>query len=100
MEEVGYTDGLNFDQFVDCLARCGMVAYSNSRRFNYDEMYPSLTDKVQAIFVTHMSLLDQRAWRLQLTAHRLTSKLETDLGSIYAGFMNGNIATIGNSNDE
>lgn len=58
--------GLNFPQFIDALARCGLIGFASedgrgsdgAGRHSSGRLSASIVKRVQAIFVRHMNLLD------------------------------------------
>jgi len=65
--------GLNFRQFVDALARCGLVGFSSKGVGGtaHEKQLVSAAERAQAIFKTQMRLLDKQhvAAKLQKLAH-------------------------------
>lgn len=65
------------------------MAFSSNPSFNYAEMYPTNADKLQALFTTHMALLDARHWGQACRMHTLLSSSCSsldmkDLADVYA----------------
>lgn len=52
--------GLNFMQFLDCLGKCGCVAYVDSM---YKDALPTLKSKIQHFLTAHLGLTDPRKWK-------------------------------------
>ena len=52
--------GLNFMQFLDCLGKCGCVAYVGSI---YKDALPTLKSKIQHFLTAHLGLTDSRKWK-------------------------------------
>merc|ERR1719421_535762 len=48
--------GLNAAQFCDCLAKCGLLAYSKENTFS--EILPSAREKIEHFFSVYLGLLD------------------------------------------
>jgi hypothetical protein len=65
--------------------RCGLAGYSLNSRFNYEEMYPTNLEKVQALLNTHMSLLDTKHYQHIIRTHALSSTSfdMKDLAALY-----------------
>ncbi len=55
--------GLNFMQFLDCLGKCGCVAYADSI---YKDALPTLKTKIQHFLTAHLGLTDSRKWKLKV----------------------------------
>lgn len=51
--------GINFMQFVDCLGKLGIVAYSEQL---FHEMLPTNNDKIEHFFSAFLGLTDERKW--------------------------------------
>lgn len=47
-------NGINFVQFIDCLAKCGILAYTSSK---FDDALPTAEDKIYHFFSAHLKLL-------------------------------------------
>ena len=59
--------GLNFKNFVDCLARIALVGYSAG---NWVEMFPSSKERIEAMFLTQMALLDNNLMGNNVHTHQ------------------------------
>eukprot|EP01036_Dinobryon_divergens_P031680 gene31680-41124_t len=57
--------GLNFMQFVDCLGKCGVLAYSGAR---FRDILPSHSEKVEHFFSAYLGLSDTRKWFMKVDA--------------------------------
>ncbi|GMH82472.1 hypothetical protein TrVE_jg604 [Triparma verrucosa] len=68
------TAGLNFDNFVDCIARLGLVGLA---RGTWSEMFPTTTERVEAIFLTTMGCLDNSVVSAHLHQHKKSQGLAT-----------------------
>ncbi|GMI18538.1 hypothetical protein TrLO_g14891 [Triparma laevis f. longispina] len=68
------TAGLNFDNFCDCIARLGLVGLC---RGTWAEMFPSTTERVEAIFLTTMGCLDNSLVTANLHQHKKSQGLAT-----------------------
>lgn len=115
--EASSTPGLNFRQFVDALARCGLLGFSSkyiggTRTFGgrfgggigvtgNESQFISAAERVQAIFITQMRLLDsqqvdarlQQLVRLPSANHEGgASEEENKLEGIKQGNTRGNAA--------
>jgi len=64
--------GLNFETFVDCIARIGLVGLSSG---TWAEMFPSTTEKIEAVFLTTMGLLDGSLVNANLHQHKKSQAL-------------------------
>lgn len=80
--------GLNFMQFIDCLGKCGVLAYSGAR---FREILPSHSEKVEHFFSAYLGLSDTRKWFMKVDARlkfiknltgRLGKKGEDGLSSV------------------
>lgn len=73
--------GLNFVQFIDCVAKCGILAYSMAK---FDEVLPTPVEKVEHFLSAHLKILGDsggNAWKLKVDA-RLKEKKERIKASI------------------
>lgn len=61
------TAGLNFADFVDCLARIALVGFSVG---TWAEMFPSSVDRINALFLTQMGMLDNALISANLHQHK------------------------------
>ena len=68
------TAGLNFDNFVDCIARLGLVGLA---RGTWSEMFPTTTERAEAIFLTTMGCLDNSVVSAHLHQHKKSQGLAT-----------------------
>ncbi|GMI20173.1 hypothetical protein TeGR_g2310, partial [Tetraparma gracilis] len=59
--------GLNFPQFVDCICRLGLVGYASG---TWADMFPSSLEKVHAVFLTHLGLLDSSLLQANIHGHQ------------------------------
>ena len=67
--------GLNFGNFVDCLARLALVAYSFG---TWAEMFPSTTERIEAIFLTTMGVLNSSFVNANLHQHKKSQGLSKE----------------------
>ena len=89
--------GLNFVQFVDCLGKCGAVAYSGPR---FREALPTPAEKVQHFLSAHLGLADSSKWFGKVDARlKFIKNLASSLGSNRTGNGNGNGNGIASSGD-
>lgn len=74
-------NGLNFVQFIDCVAKCGILAYSMEK---FDDALPNPVDKVEHFLAAHMKVLGDNgggAWKIKVDA-RLKEKKDRIKASI------------------
>eukprot|EP01035_Chromulina_nebulosa_P018529 gene18529-24248_t len=51
--------GINFMQFIDCLGKYGIIAYSEDR---FSSIFPSANEKIEHFLSAHLGLTDYRKW--------------------------------------
>mmetsp|Transcript_18973 Transcript_18973/g.37952 ORF Transcript_18973/g.37952 Transcript_18973/m.37952 type:complete len:597 (-) Transcript_18973:50-1840(-) len=68
------TGGLNFAAFVDAVARLGLVGLS---RGTWSEMFPTQQERVEAVFLTTMGVLDASVVEAHLHQHKKSQGLAT-----------------------
>jgi hypothetical protein len=61
------TAGLNFADFVDCLARIALVGFSVG---TWADMFPSSIERINALFLTQMGMLDNAVISANLHHHK------------------------------
>ena len=64
---VSPTAGLNFARFVDCLARIALVGFSVG---TWSEMFPTSMERINALFLTQMGMLDNAVISANLHQHK------------------------------
>ena len=64
--------GLNFENFVDCIARLALVGLASG---TWAEMFPTTAEKIEAIFLTTMGLLDGSLVNANLHQHKKSQGL-------------------------
>ena len=64
--------GLSFSQFVDCICRIGLVGFASG---TWAEMFPTSGEKVEAVFLTQMGLLDPALLSANLHNHQKSQGL-------------------------
>ena len=90
------TAGLNFMQFVDCLGKCGVVAYSGAR---FREILPSHSEKVEHFFSAYLGLSDTRKWFMKVDARlKFIKNLSGRMGKVEDTEAEGSDTQKSNSN--
>ncbi|CAM9777668.1 unnamed protein product [Choristocarpus tenellus] len=69
--------GLSFRQFVDAIARCGLLGFSVGR---FAEVFTTLPQRVQAVLITKMDLLNHRKLASRLHNHRVNASPSAYIG--------------------
>ena len=73
-EDWNIQTGLNFVQFIDCVAKCGILAYSLEK---FDDVLPTPEEKVEHFLQAHMKILGEGggvgSWKMKVDS-RLNEK--------------------------
>lgn len=76
-------NGLNFVQFVDCLAKCGILAYSSAK---FNDVLQNPVEKVEHFFIAHLGLAGSSTgrtdWKAKADARLIAikSKIKSTYG--------------------
>ena len=72
-------NGINFVQFIDCLAKCGILAYSSA---NFDNVLQTAEEKILHFFTAHMKIMGfgvgGSTWKVKVDArlHAMKNRIK------------------------